>query len=266
MNSKIQEIAKRISVVTLEQGLWSPIVTNRDESAKVNAAHHTKDAAKVLVTLTNSPSLVALGELKRKVYAEHTAMTRPSITKGMRILRTGFHLKHSEMIRIRREEMLALVDQFVPEYIAEKASAPARLNGLFNAADWPSPSEVRARFRCDVRYLPCPSDGAWSEWLEETVLASEAELVEQFGGALRHLVATCKADGRLYQSVFSNLKELIDLVPATNITDLPLITKVAAEAKELGEIDARTVRDDQVARRAAAAKAERLLGLFGTNQ
>ena len=266
MNSKIQEIAKRISVVTLEQGLWSPVVTNRDESKKVNDAHHTADAAKVLVTLTNSPSLVALGELKRRVYQEHTNMTRPSITKGMRILRTGFHLKHSEMIRIRKGEMDTLVDAFIPEYMDEKRTAPVRLNGLYNAADWPAADEVRRRFRCECRYLPCPSDGAWSEWLEETVLASETELVEQFGNALRHLVATCKADGRLYQSVFSNLKELIDLVPATNITDLPLIERIATEAKELGEIDAKSVRDDQVARRAAAAKAERLLGLFGTNQ
>lgn len=266
MKNKIQEIAKRITVVTLEQGLWSPVVTNRAESKRVNEAHHTADAAKVLVTLTNSDALVALGELKRKVYTEHTSMTRPSITKGMRILRTGFHLKHSEMIRLNAERMSELVDQFIPEYIAEKASAPVRLNGLYNASDWPAPSEVRARFRCDVRYLPCPVDGAWSEWLEETVKASEAELVEQFGAALKHLVNTCKSDGRLYQTVFSNLKDLIDLVPATNITDLPLIEKIAVEAKELGEIDAASVRDNKSARAAAAAKAERLLGLFGTNQ
>lgn len=263
---KLKEIAARIQVVTLNQGVWSPVVTNRNESAKVNAAHHAVDLAKVLVTLTHSPTLIAINTLKRETYQRHIALTRPSIIDGMRIVRTGFAPQHAAAVKYASDRLDELVDAFALEYVDEKRTAPARMNGLYNPADWPEVSEIRKRFYIQVRYMPCPVDGAWSDWLAETCVAAEAELADQFTAALRRLIINCKGDGRLYATTFTNLKELVELLPATNITELPALDTIAPQLAELGALDAETLRTNTQARREAAAKAERLLGIFGTNQ
>lgn len=56
-------LASRALLVTLKTGAWRATKQSKSESAKVNADHHTADAAKVLVRLTDHKALADIGKL-----------------------------------------------------------------------------------------------------------------------------------------------------------------------------------------------------------
>jgi hypothetical protein len=60
----------------------------------------------------------------------------------------------------------------------------------------------------------------------------------------------------------SNLSEILALVPDLNLRDDPQIAALAAQAAELTEFDAATLRDDPIARANVAQRATDLCSLF----
>ena len=261
--NQIAQIAARVKLCALNTGAWRATRLHKNETALVNSNHHTVDAAKVHVRLTNSEALAALNKLHAEAYAAHKTLTLPSIQDGFRLIPAGRELEHSAKMQSFATRHNALKNQFVAEYNAEKATAPARLNGLFDPAHWPDVATVAAKFSFATRYLPCPSDGAWGEWITESARAAEDELRERLTEALSRVASRCASDGKLYDTVFTNLAEVIELVPDLNITDAPELQAAANCAKEIAALSADTIRDSKVARKEAAAKAANILAAMG---
>lgn len=263
---RIADIAARVKLCTLETGAWRATRLNKDESQKVNRAHALVDTAKVHVRLTNSPTLHAINKLHAAAYDAHQTLTLPCIQKGLRLLPAGKEFAHAAKMKEFAAEHARLKASFLVEYDDEKRTAPVRLNGLYDASQWPSVGTIAGRFTFITRYLECPHSGAWGDWLTESARAAEDELRERLTECLHHLATTCKGDGKLYQSVFTNLREICELVPDLNFTDVPEFAAVAAAAQALGRLDADVLREDKAARRTASEKAASILTLFGTNQ
>lgn len=267
MNSKqVGEIAARVKLCALSTGAWRATRLHRGETAKVNTDHGTTNAAKVHVHLCNSAALSELGKLHAAAYDEHKKLTLPSIMDGFRLLPAGRELEHSQAMQKNATKHNTLKAQFVAEYDAEKLTAPARLNGLFDPAHWPAVETVAAKFSFATRYLPCPTDGAWGDWIAESARAAEDELRDRLTDALQRVAERCGSDGKLYESVFSNLAEVIALVPDLNITNAPELTAAANVAKELAGLSADTIKDSKTARKNAAQKAADILAAMGGAQ
>jgi len=261
--SNIQSIADRTMLVVLQTGAWRAVRLNRTETADVNARHST-DAAKVLVRLTDNPALAALSKLHASAYQAHRRLTLPTIQDGMRLLPSGREFEHADTMRKLHTQHGKLVADFIGAYQSIKADAPARLNGLYDATQWPSVDTVESKFTFQTRYLPCPSHGTWGVWLAESAKTGETELRERIQEALQRLVDRCReTDGKLYQSVFSNLSDLLALVPDLNISECPVIAQAAQQAGELAKLDADAIRDSKHARNQAADKAAQILAAFG---
>jgi len=260
---RIAEIASRIKLCSLNTGAWRATRLHRDESAKVNAAHNTAYAAKVHVRLTNSPALHALNKLHAEAYDAHRRLTLPSIQDGLRLIPAGRELEHSQKMQDFAARHDAIKVQFLAEYEEEKRTAPVRLNGLFNAAHWPAGWVVAEKFTFKTRYLSCPASNGWADWITESAQAAEDELRERLTEALRHLVDRCAGDGKLYASVFENLREVCALVPDLNFQEAPELTAAANVAQSLGALDADTLRDNKTARKQASDKARSILAAMG---
>ncbi len=262
MKKSVKEIAQRLVLTTLNTSAWRATRLHKAET-KAEQVRHSSDAPKVLVKICDHAALTDLAKLHSEAYHTHRALTLPTVQDGMRMLPHARQIEHSDKMRALNGRHAEIVKRFMADYDAVKADAPRVLNGLYEASMWPSHREVEGRFGFGTRYLACPVDGAWGEWLSESVNVAEAALRDELREALTRVRDRCKGDGKLYASVFGNLGELLALVPDLNVTDAADVAKIAKAAAPLANIDADSLREDDDRRQRIAKEASKLLTLLG---
>jgi hypothetical protein len=206
----VTAIAARVKISTLKTGAFRPVKLHREETKAERERHNTGLVDSVRVKLTNHPALKELDKIHKAAYTYHKSLTRPTIDEGMRLVPLCREFEHCQTLGGFRTQHDNLVAQFLADYEQERASAPQRLNGLFDASMWPTLDEVNGKFRFEISYRPCPTEGAWADWLSCSAVAAQQELREELESAILHIKERVSSDGKLYQSVFSNLKELLD--------------------------------------------------------
>lgn len=260
----ITDIAARVHICTLKTGAWRPIRLHRAETRAENARHNIKDAARVLVRVCDHPALAQIQKIQQDAYAAHIRITRPTVQHGMRLIPLAREIEHNQAIALFAAQHAMRVAEFMADYDNERATAPGKLNGLYDPSFWPSLNEVRQKFVLQAQYLPCPTEGDWGEWLSVSVQFAQLELREQLQSAIRRIAERCAANGPLYQTVFSNLGELLELVPDLDLVNDPQIRDIARQAKALANRDREIIANTPLLRRAVAAEADRLCSLFQT--
>lgn len=264
MQADITKIASRIKLAALNTGAWRATRLHKKETEKVNADHHTTDAAKVHVRLTDSEALRAINCLTAEAYDAHRKLTLPAAQDGFRLLPVGREFEHAAKMQEYGAKHRALVAQFLGEYDSEKASAPVRLNGLYDARQWPDRAVIAEKFLFTSRYMACPTDGSWADWITESARAAEDELRERLTDCLQRIAENCaKEKPKIYDTMFSNLAELLPLVPDFNFGESLAVAKAAQEAAQLATLSADTIRESKSARREAAQRANSILSALG---
>lgn len=258
----IRGIAERTLIVTLTTSCWQATRLHAKETAKLRR-HHQNNAARVLTRICEHEALAKIHAIDTATYNGHRALTSPTAQDGMRMVPAARHMEHANFINTQQQERDALVKWFLRDYPQERLNAPVRLNGLYDASMWPSEREIATKFAMNVRYLACPSEGAWGEWLVESARAASDELVLRLREALERVRDNCSGDGRLFETVFTNLGELLTLVPDLNLTMAPAIQRVAEAAAPLASQSAVTLRDDKAQRKAVGKQAQSILTLLG---
>ncbi len=257
-----ESIAQRVMLTTLSTSAWRATRLHKDET-KEEQKRHNSTAPKVLVTVCKHAALTDLAKLHSEAYHAHRGITMPSVQDGMRMLPAARHIAHSDLMRGLADRHAELVRAFMRDYDAIKAAAPVQLNGLYDASMWPSHAEVEGRFGFGTRYLVCPTEGAWGEWLEESARVAEDALRDRLRDALERVRDRCKGGGKLYETVFSNLGELVALVPDLNLTAAADISATAKAAQSIATADAEAVRDNEAERKRLSREAGRILTMLG---
>ena len=255
------DIAARTKLAVLTMTTWRATRLHRGETREVNTAHGTRDKAKVMVRITDHEALRALNKLQAAAYTAHRRLTLPTVQDGMRLVPAGRELEHSRVMREFADEHSKLVEEFLADYDAERAAAPHKLNGLYDASMWPSRAEIGRKFSFATRYLATPSDGEWGEWLAESATAAEDELRDRLREALERVRDRCRSDGKLYASVFDAVRDLADLVPDLDFSGD--YAPVVEAMKPLTRLHADVLRDDETGREKAAKKAASILSVLG---
>ncbi len=258
----VQHLADRNQIVNFSVGSWGTRKLNKTETAKIRAANGS-DAASVIVRVCDNP---ILDEIKRGDTAlrnVHTSLTHPTCQDGMRLLRKGKALEHANAVSEWRAKREPLVAQFLDDYPAIADAAPTILNGLYDPSAWPTLRAMRNKFPLTCQYLSCPVDGAWTEWLESSASAACSELRDQIEEAVKHVADRCASDGKLYATVFTGLRELLECVPDLDIAPDSEIARLAALATPLASYDAESLRDNDAQRHDVASQARDALAFFG---
>lgn len=258
--ASIEGIAARTKLCVLSTGAWRATRTHREETRAENERHNT-NAAKVLVRACEHRALSDLLKLHAAAYQEHKRLTLPSEQDGLRLLPAGREFEHADRMRQFADKHARLVAEFIADYPAELAAAPARLNGLYDPSMWPPLSIVERKFKFQTRYLATPTDGAWADWLASSAEAAEAELRDRLTKALERVRDKCQSDGKLYASVFDSVRDLAALVPDLDLTGD--YAPVAAAMAPLTRVHAENIRDDETARRDTAKQASAILSVLG---
>ena len=258
--ANIEDIAARTKLARLTTGMWRATRQHRAETAAENTRHNT-NAARVLVRVSDHPALSDLTKLHAAAYQRHKRLTLPTVQDGLRILPAGREFEHADEMRAFADKHAALVAAFLADYDDERAQAPVRLNGLYDASMWPSHSDVERRFTFGTQYLPTPTAGAWADFLAASTEAAEAELRERLTEALTRVRDRCKSDGKLYASVFDSVRDLAALVPDLDLTGdyAPVVAAMAP----LTTVSADSIRDDETARAETARTAASILSVLG---
>jgi hypothetical protein len=162
-----------------------------------------------------------------------------------------------------QEKRRTLVDAFLAVYDKSVEDARKRLNGLFDAADYPGADKVRATFYVDVRYLafgvPEKLEGIRKDIFEREKAKAESqwrEASDEVRQALRagladlvdHMVERLQGNGDGKPKVFrgtlvENMTEYLDLFDPRNVTDDTQLAQLVERCrKTLDGVDADALR------------------------
>jgi hypothetical protein len=169
------------------------------------------------------------------------------------------------------------LDEFVAAFPAMRELARERLNGLYRESDYPSPVELRQRFRYGVDYAPLPAHGdfrldlpaaeldrmerAVSDRVHTATVAAVRDAwsrLEDAVGKFHERLA--EPDAIFRNSLVGNLRDLVDVLARLNLTDDPELERFRVRvAGELTAHEPETYRDDPATREDAAKRADRIL-------
>jgi len=268
MNDTIKKaVASRMKLAQFSTGAWRPTRTHQGETAEENKRHGLNGEARVAVTICSHPALYGT-KTKQGLFAVHSAagsyhksVTLPTCMEGMRLLRAGDEFTHSQQMMAYHMRHDLLVAEFIADYEAEKALAPTRLKKLFDPAMWPDQNTVASKFKFAVRYLPCPVDGEWGDWMEESAGAAQSELMDRLVEAGRNLAEICGRDGKLYQATLDNLADVCAMVSdGFNLTEDPIIAEAAKQLAKVTDAGLDAIKESK---KGTKSRVDEILDVFG---
>lgn len=281
-------LASRAMLRGVRISLWDGRKLDKAVSDEVNRAKGAKaDAGRYNKQLVPLESLARVKSAAGACRTVHGRYTLPWTDNGLDILPAASVMRYDAEMREARIEFDAAIDAFCAVYPQLVASAPARLGDLFNASEFPSAEEVRTRFSMRVRTLPMPDSADFRvDMSEAQARAIRAEIESDAREALdvamkdawQRVADVCtrmverlhaykpaiskgdKTEGRFTDSLVENVRELVAVLPAFNLTGDSALADVCTRLKtELCSYEAQDLRDDSRLRERTAKAAESIL-------
>lgn len=271
-------ISGRAMLVALRISTWTARKFDKRVTAEINAAHGADaDAGRYNKLLITGESYRDLIKTCNAARSEHYAQTLAWSDEGWRLLPTANYMAYADAMRRHAAAFDASFQDFEASYPDLRDAARDRLNGMFNADDYPTISELRHKFRFGVEYAPLPSSGdfrltlpeseleALGKQVEDRVTAATREAMADAWGRLSEVVEKmherlAKPDAIFRDSLVGNVRDLVDILARLNVTDdADLEAMRARVARELSVHEAATLREDGETRQETADAAAKIL-------
>ena len=286
LNKIASPLSRKATLVSVEISQWTARKLDKRITDEVNTSHGASaDAGRYNKLLIEAKRLEKINKLVSAARELHYTLTKPWADEGLRILPNVLHEKFADAFRKIKRDFDAAADEFCtdfPRFVEERKRA---LNGLFNASDYPSASDIRSKFKLATRTFPIPNaDDFRSDVLDaDTIADIKRELTEtsdkvltdamqhtikqiaEVVGHMAHKLKEYKAkdDGKKHyfaNSLVENVRELADLLPAFNLTNDPNLDSLGKRIqRELCVEDAQTLRENDAARETVAKSADDIL-------
>lgn len=264
---------------------WIPRKLDRKVTDEVNQRHNAgPDAGRYNKVLIARKAFRPIYKICNKARTLHHVMTMPWSDEGSRILPNVKIDEFNARFRDFRTEFNEAADEFEKNYQDYIKAAKKTLNGMFDRNDYPPQSEIRKEFDFYARISPCPDDfrGSLSpEQAKDLKKNLDVEMKEILEQAMRDpierviLVAERmstklkeykpateedRAENTFRDSLVENIRELVPLLEAFNLTgDKKLTALTARIRKELCANDAYVLREDEDVRSKVCASADAIL-------
>lgn len=286
-------LSRKATLVAVDISQWTARKLDKRVTEQVNRENHaTADAGRYNKLLIEAKRLEAINSIVSQARKLHYTLTKPWCDAGVRILPNLLHEKFATEFRKLKRDFDLAADEFCagyPRFVAERRRA---LNGLFDAADYPDPKEIRQKFKLSTKTFPVPdADDFRSDVLDadtvddikrELVETSEATLTDamkdtarQISEVVGHMAEKLKgynskvsgkkkrsttARSFFSHSLVENVRELAELLPAFNLDNDPALDVIADRIKkELCTETADTLRHDVNVRKSVAKSADDIL-------
>jgi hypothetical protein len=278
-------------LVRLQISKWSPRKLDRTASkeARDRAGASAKASVKVYKTVLAADELDRITSIEGVARDEHEKRTVPWQYKGPGAITAGGYPTYKNKMAELKTEYMAAVDTFCAVYEREREEARTYLGDkLFNPADYPPLSEIRARFAFAVIVEPMPQSqdfriqgldsndthaikGDMDKRFKATIEAAQANAWDRLLDHIEKLKAKVetykpakhkgdKTEGTFRDTLVTNLKEMVDLLPSLNITNDPALNQIGARVKaSLLQHSAETLRESETIRAQVVESAEDVL-------
>lgn len=237
-------IANNTMVVNMQISTWSGHKLDKSMSRKVTSdAKADADAARVNKHLVPKESLkeiiTAAGSLRTHFYDR----TLPWGDNGDRLLPrlsfTDFMTEHGRLT----QEFDNAVENFINEkYLAARDQAEFRMGEMFKSDDYPEPDQLRQRFsvNLDIHGVPTSKDfrvdmdkatvdmvrQQIEKKTQERVTNAIRDVWARLADTLGHFANKMADDSVFRDSTVKNLEDLVDMLPALNVTNDPQLEQV----------------------------------------
>jgi hypothetical protein len=215
------------------------------------------------------------------VRMRHYALTLPWVSdpnamrqSGPRLLPNMLFERYMADMSKAKRTATALLDAFIAQYPDLVVQARSNLGGLADAV-YPSPEDVRARFRVSFDFEPIPAGQSFQGLpdhllgkLSANLAAKQNRMVSAANNAMwetvrervAHIVERLgNADAMFKATTIENTRELITLIPGWNVVADPRALEIAADIENmLAGVTADTVRADGAQRMEVAQTAQRI--------
>lgn len=271
-------ISDNTMIVNLQISTWNGYKLDKTLSQKVTSeAQAETDAARVNKHLVPKEALkevvTTMGAIRTHFYEK----TLPWGDNGDRLLPRLAYMDFVQEHGRLCSEFDSAVEQFLTvKYLAARDQAEFRMGGMFKATDYPEPSVLRRKFavNLDVHGVPTGQD------FRVTMNAGDVDLIRQqieeknqerltnavrdvwgrLSETLGHFATKMSEDAVFRDSTVSNLEELVELLPALNITGDPGLEQIRQDIKDsLVGYTPKELRKDSAVRAAAAQESKRII-------
>ena len=278
MNKQTENLNNRALLVALNMRVWSGRKYDKATSLEVTTAKHAASEAgrfnKLLIPSKEiKPVTKACNALRTINYAE----TLPYVS-GLQLLPLANYEHYLKVTSPLVDDVKAEMQRFIDRYPALVASAPERLSGLHNSADYPPVEIIRERFSVAIELLPLPAATPYSDAFgigdaelarikQETENAVLDRVNDAMRGAfsrlfdvLQDFAITMRDKDKIFRdSKVENISKLLDTLPRLNLTGDPDLTARINDARDLIRYPAQQLRDNPDARERVADEADAIL-------
>lgn len=272
-------IVTNCMVINVQIAMWTGHRLDKAASAKVTEeASAQTDAARVNKHLVPkaalAPIVTAAGAIRQHVYTN----TLPWKDNGDRLLTRQQYLPFMEQYSQLHEAFNRAVTTFLDDaYPAAVAQASFRMGALFNRDDYPSPDQLRHRFRVNLdvdavttgQDFRVDLDAAEQQRLQQDIeqklgqrlQTAMLDVWQRLSDTLGHFAAKMQDTDAIFRdSTIKNLEELVELLPGLNVLDDPALEQIRQDiAQKLTGIAPKDLRKDTTLRTSVGRDAQAIM-------
>jgi len=271
MSKPLQDSAM---LVTLTVSQWTARKHDRAVSNEVDKAHNAKDGGRYNKLLIRKDALDPISKIEGAARVYLYKMTLAWGDNGERLLPGALFMEFSKAISTFRSEFDKEVRNFVASYPTLVQEARTRLGTLYDPADYPA--DVRAKFSFPppaVTPVPTADDfrvNLNAEYVDEIKKEITARMEQRQHDTLKQCWTRVREvvqkmterlsneKSPIYDSLITNARELIQVLPALNLSNDPELDRIASELNAI-LVPPDRLRQDKRLRADTAKKADDIL-------
>lgn len=288
-NKETAALASKAVLANVTIRRWTGRRLDRVITDKVNKAEGAEDdAGRYNKLLIAKVAFEGINAVVRGARTAHYTMTLPWQDEGSRILPAEMYPDFAKRFQEYRSAFNQAADDFAAKYPSYMGTAKKRLGKMFDAKDYPAPQSVRGMFSFSAYVLPCPTSDDFriklakeheqdiksdlEERMKEALSAAMRDPIERITETVGKLAERLKnykpadkakgkkAEGTFRDSLVDNIKDLLEVLPAFNLTGDPKLAGLTERiAKELCAKDAEVLRNDETSRKSVVKSADAIL-------
>lgn len=275
----MKALNEKAMLASLNMSAWTARKLDKQVTQRATDMHMAaSDAGRFNKQLLNKNALADIVRITGQARWYHLNHTLPWLDDGARVLPSMSHSEYWRTMEDYRMAYESAVQAFLDSYPAERQAARVRLGTMFRDSDYPSVDTIADKFSFGVRILPLPDAGDFrlvegvssadleriKADVEKTTQAITADMVQAVFKTIADKVSTMverltSAEPKFRDTLVSNMTDVIDTLPALNITDDPRIDGLIADMRKyLTRYDVDTLKTDKAVRQAVADKASEI--------
>jgi hypothetical protein len=251
--ASVPTLSSSAMLVHLSIGVWTASKKDKAASAEVADTHGAnRNLTRTYKTIIDSPKLDAIKAMASTIHSMNRSATL-DWAGDMRLLTTANYMKHHQALTAYEQEFWRLVDDMLTtDYTWGITQMQLKLGTMFNAADYPSVSDLRQKFSFKLSYMLLPEMGdirldiareaqdvlvahyekVVSDAINTAMTGLWTRLYDILKVVSRQLAVERNPDGteikgRIFDGSIDTLRELIGLLDTCNLTNDPSMQKLA---------------------------------------